>query len=403
MIEFEFDKYTKNVVDADTLSSKYLSKKKLVLEEFSKSTMTGWMREVPQTLIEEILKVRDEIKSRASVLVVIGIGGSFLGSYALNQIFSKKYAKGDTEVIYLGNGLDSESILDTFKYLEDKDFYIDVISKSGETTEIMITYSLMKEFMKKKYSSEEIRERTIVTTDKEKGRLLQEALNNGYRTFEIPRDIGGRYSLMTAAHLLPLSFNLDIDKLVSGYELGLNLVDEAYYYAALRRYLFDEGKYIESFSVYQENFSYYLEWLKQLFGETEGKNKKGIFPVSMIGTRDLHSLGQFVQEGNPIIFETFIKILETSEVKYKNCKLNDINNLVLESVKEAHALNSVPATTIILDKVSEENMGELSAFMMLSAAYSGYLFEVEPFNQPGVEIYKKILKEKMQELEDETI
>ena len=334
---------------------------------------------------------------------MIGIGGSFLGSYALNQIFSKKYAKGDTEVIYLGNGLDSETILDTFKYLEDKDFYIDVISKSGETTEIMITYSLMKEFMKKKYSSEEIGERTIITTDKEKGSLLQEALNNGYRTFEIPRDIGGRYSLMTAAHLLPLSFNLDIDKLVSGYELGLNLVDEAYYYAALRRYLFDEGKYIESFSVYQENFSYYLEWLKQLFGETEGKNKKGIFPVSMIGTRDLHSLGQFVQEGNPIIFETFIKILETSEVKYKNCKLNDINNLVLESVKEAHVLNSVPATTIILDKVNEENMGELSAFMMLSAAYSGYLFEVEPFNQPGVEIYKRILKEKMQELEDETI
>lgn len=403
MIGFEFDKYTKNLVDADTLSSRYLSKKKLVLEEFSKSMMTGWMREVPQTLIEEILKVRDEIKSRASVLVVIGIGGSFLGSYALNQIFSKKYAKGDTEVIYLGNGLDSETILDTFKYLEDKDFYIDVISKSGETTEIMITYSLMKEFMKKKYSSEEIGERTIITTDKEKGSLLQEALNNGYRTFEIPRDIGGRYSLMTAAHLLPLSFNLDIDKLVSGYELGLNLVDEAYYYAALRRYLFDEGKYIESFSVYQENFSYYLEWLKQLFGETEGKNKKGIFPVSMIGTRDLHSLGQFVQEGNPIIFETFIKILETSEVKYKNCKLNDINNLVLESVKEAHVLNSVPATTIILDKVNEENMGELSAFMMLSAAYSGYLFEVEPFNQPGVEIYKRILKEKMQELEDETI
>lgn len=403
MIGFEFDKYTKNLVDADTLSSRYLSKKKLVLEEFSKSTMTGWMREVPQTLIEEILKVRDEIKSRASVLVVIGIGGSFLGSYALNQIFSKKYAKGDTEVIYLGNGLDSETILDTFKYLEDKDFYIDVISKSGETTEIMITYSLMKEFMKKKYSSEEIGERTIITTDKEKGSLLQEALSNGYRTFEIPRDIGGRYSLMTAAHLLPLSFNLDIDKLVSGYELGLNLVDEAYYYAALRRYLFDEGKYIESFSVYQENFSYYLEWLKQLFGETEGKNKKGIFPVSMIGTRDLHSLGQFVQEGNPIIFETFIKILETSEVKYKNCKLNDINNLVLESVKEAHVLNSVPATTIILDKVNEENMGELSAFMMLSAAYSGYLFEVEPFNQPGVEIYKRILKEKMQELEDETI
>ena len=403
MIGFEFDKYTKNLVDADTLSSRYLSKKKLVLEEFSKSTMTGWMREVPQTLIEEILKVRDEIKSRASVLVVIGIGGSFLGSYALNQIFSKKYSKGDTEVIYLGNGLDSETILDTFKYLEDKDFYIDVISKSGETTEIMITYSLMKEFMKKKYSSEEIRKRTIITTDKEKGILLQEALNNGYRTFEIPRNIGGRYSLMTAAHLLPLSFNLDIDKLVSGYKLGLNLVDEAYYYAALRRYLFDEGKYIESFSVYQENFSYYLEWLKQLFGETEGKNKKGIFPVSMIGTRDLHSLGQFVQEGNQIIFETFIKILETSEVKYNNCKLNDINNLVLESVKEAHALNSVPATTIILDKVNEENMGELSAFMMLSAAYSGYLFEVEPFNQPGVEIYKRILKEKMQELEDETI
>ena len=156
------------------------------------------------------------------------------------------------------------------------------------------------------------------------------------------------------------------------------------------------GKYIENYSVYEEKFSYYLEWIKQLFGETEGKDKKGIFPVSTVGTRDLHSLGQFIQEGNHIIFETFIKILEISDFKYKGKKLDDINNLVLDSVVEAHTKNNVFCNVITLDKITENNMGALCAFFMLSAAYSGYLFDVFPFDQPGVEVYKECVRKRLE-------
>ena len=164
------------------------------------------------------------------------------------------------------------------------------------------------------------------------------------------------------------------------------------YYASIRKSLFDTGKYIENYSVYEENFNYFLEWLKQLFAESEGKDFKGIFPVSTIGTRDLHSLGQFIQEGNPVIFETFIKILNVTDFKYENIRLDEINNIVLDSVVQAHIKSGVCCNIIEVSEIDEESIGLLCAFFMLSAAYSGYLFDVNPFNQPGVEVYKECLR-----------
>ncbi len=384
MIRFLFDK--------NNDSYKYMDRKEEIFSKFDSSLMTAWTRPIDNNLILDILKVRDEIKKNANCLVVIGIGGSYLGSKALCDIFSNYYGDSSFEIIYLGNNLSSKYISDTLNYLKNRNFYVNVISKSGTTKEIEICYEFIKSLMMEKYSTWEIKKRIIITTDLNTGKLREEVNNFGYRSFYIPSDIVGRYSLMTAAHLLPLSFKIDINKFVLGFYEGLQYKEDAFKYACIRRWMFDNSKYIENYSVYEPSFNYFLEWLKQLFAETEGKDGKGIFPVSTIGTRDLHSLGQFIQEGNPIIFETFIKILDINNLEYKNKKLGDINNIVLDSVIEAHTKTGILCNVIEIDKINEETIASLCSFFMLSAVYSGYLFDVNPFNQPGVEVYKECLR-----------
>ena len=391
MVKFDFDTYSKNYIDEE-IFNKNFNRKEEVFSKFNNSEMIGWTRKIDNSIIDEILSLRNEVKSNANCFVVVGIGGSYLGSKAINDIFSDYYEDSSFEIIYLGNNLSSKYIRDTLEYLKNKDFYVNVISKSGNTKEVEVSYELIKSLMNEKYSEEEKRKRIIITTDSNSGKLREEVKKFNYRSFVIPSDIGGRYSLITPAHLLPLSFKLDIKKLVNGFYSGLELKDEAMYYASIRKSLFDTGKYIENYSVYEENFNYFLEWLKQLFAESEGKDFKGIFPVSTIGTRDLHSLGQFIQEGNPVIFETFIKILNVTDFKYENRRLDEINNIVLDSVVQAHIKSGVCCNIIEVSEIDEESIGLLCAFFMLSAAYSGYLFDVNPFNQPGVEVYKECLR-----------
>lgn len=391
MVKFDFDTYSKNYIDEE-IFNKNFNRKEEVFSKFNNSEMIGWTRKIDNSIIDEILSLRNEVKSNANCFVVVGIGGSYLGSKAINDIFSDYYEDSSFEIIYLGNNLSSKYIRDTLEYLKNKDFYVNVISKSGNTKEVEVSYELIKSLMNEKYSEEEKRKRIIITTDSNSGKLREEVKKFNYRSFVIPSDIGGRYSLITPAHLLPLSFKLDIKKLVNGFYSGLELKNEAMYYASIRKSLFDTGKYIENYSVYEENFNYFLEWLKQLFAESEGKDFKGIFPVSTIGTRDLHSLGQFIQEGNPVIFETFIKILNVTDFKYENRRLDEINNIVLDSVVQAHIKSGVCCNIIEVSEIDEESIGLLCAFFMLSAAYSGYLFDVNPFNQPGVEVYKECLR-----------
>lgn len=391
MVKFDFDTYSKNYIDEE-IFNKNFNRKEEIFSKFNNSEMIGWTRKVDNNIIDEILSLRDEVKNNANCFVVVGIGGSYLGSKAINDIFSDYYEDSSFEIIYLGNNLSSKYIRDTLEYLKNKDFYVNVISKSGNTKEVEVSYELIKSLMNEKYSEEEKRKRIIITTDGNSGKLREEVKKFNYRSFVIPSDIGGRYSLITPAHLLPLSFKLDIKKLVNGFYSGLELKNEAMYYASIRKSLFDAGKYIENYSVYEENFNYFLEWLKQLFAESEGKDFKGIFPVSTIGTRDLHSLGQFIQEGNPVVFETFIKILNVTDFKYENRRLDEINNIVLDSVVQAHIKSGVCCNIIEVSEIDEESIGLLCAFFMLSAAYSGYLFDVNPFNQPGVEVYKECLR-----------
>lgn len=393
MIKYDFKTYTRNYFTEEEYNE-VLSKKVDIINKLKNSNMNGWTKEIDAATISKIKETASFIKKNFDCLVVIGIGGSFLGSYAFDKMFRKYFDDDKFETIYAGTTLSSKHLEELIKYLRNKNFCINVISKSGTTMETSITYKLLKDALKRKYTEEELKNHIIVTTDKYKGKLREEVNEMGYTSFIIPDDIGGRYSFITPAHLLPLAVNYNIDEIIDGYYHGKRLLDVAYEYAATRYLLYKHGKVVENFTVSEENMSYFSEWLKQLFGETEGKNGVGILPTSTVFTRDLHSLGQFIQEGNQILFETFIKVTETNNyIEYNKEDLSTINNIVIDSVIRAHSKGNVPCLEIEMDELTEENIGILIYFFQLSAAFSGYLFGVEPFNQPGVEVYKQEVRD----------
>lgn len=393
MIKYDFKTYTRNYFTEEEYNE-VLSKKVDIINKLKNSNMNGWTKEIDAATISKIKETASFIKKNFDCLVVIGIGGSFLGSYAFDKMFRKYFDDDKFETIYAGTTLSSKHLEELIKYLRNKNFCINVISKSGTTMETSITYKLLKDALKRKYTEEELKNHIIVTTDKYKGKLREEVNEMGYTSFIIPDDIGGRYSFITPAHLLPLAVNYNIDEIIDGYYHGKRLLDVAYEYAATRYLLYKHGKVVENFTVSEENMSYFSEWLKQLFGETEGKNGVGILPTSTVFTRDLHSLGQFIQEGNKILFETFIKVTETNNyIEYNKEDLSTINNIVIDSVIRAHSKGNVPCLEIEMDELTEENIGILIYFFQLSAAFSGYLFGVEPFNQPGVEVYKQEVRD----------
>lgn len=393
MIKYDFKTYTRNYFTEEEYNE-VLSKKVDIINKLKNSNMNGWTKEIDAAIISKIKETASFIKKNFDCLVVIGIGGSFLGSYAFDKMFRKYFDDDKFEIIYAGTTLSSKHLEELIKYLRNKNFCINVISKSGTTMETSITYKLLKDALKRKYDEEELKNHIIVTTDKYKGKLREEVNEMGYTSFIIPDDIGGRYSFITPAHLLPLAVNYNIDEIIDGYYHGKRLLDVAYEYAATRYLLYKHGKVVENFTVSEENMSYFSEWLKQLFGETEGKNGVGILPTSTVFTRDLHSLGQFIQEGNKILFETFIKVTETNNyIEYNKEDLSTINNIVIDSVIRAHSKGNVPCLEIEMDELTEENIGILIYFFQLSAAFSGYLFGVEPFNQPGVEVYKQEVRD----------
>ena len=393
MIKYDFKTYTRNYFTEEEYNE-VLFKKIDIINKLKNSNMNGWTKEIDAATISKIKETASFIKKNFDCLVVIGIGGSFLGSYAFDKMFRKYFDDDKFETIYAGTTLSSKHLEELIKYLRNKNFCINVISKSGTTMETSITYKLLKDALKRKYTEEELKNHIIVTTDKYKGKLREEVNEMGYTSFIIPDDIGGRYSFITPAHLLPLAVNYNIDEIIDGYYHGKRLLDVAYEYAATRYLLYKHGKVVENFTVSEENMSYFSEWLKQLFGETEGKNGVGILPTSTVFTRDLHSLGQFIQEGNQILFETFIKVTETNNyIEYNKEDLSTINNIVIDSVIRAHSKGNVPCLEIEMDELTEENIGILIYFFQLSAAFSGYLFGVEPFNQPGVEVYKQEVRD----------
>ncbi|MGG3739367.1 glucose-6-phosphate isomerase [Aeribacillus pallidus] len=380
----------------------------------------GWI-DLPVNYDKEefarILKAAEKIKNDSDVLVVIGIGGSYLGARAAIEMLNHSFynalpseKRQTPQVLFVGNNISSTYMRDVMDLLEGKDWSINVISKSGTTTEPAIAFRIFRKLLEEKYGKEEARQRIYATTDRQKGALKTLANEEGYESFIIPDDVGGRYSVLTAVGLLPIAVSgIDIEAMMKGAqkaredfshsELEDNL---AYQYAAVRNILYNKGKTIEMLINYEPGLQYFAEWWKQLFGESEGKDQKGIFPASANFSTDLHSLGQYIQEGRRDLFETIIKVnnprhelvIEEEEsnldgLNYLAGKTVDfVNNKAFEGTLLAHTDGGVPNLVVEIPAMDAYTFGYLVYFFEKACAMSGYLLGVNPFDQPGVEAYK---------------
>ncbi len=387
-------------------------------KEGAGSDFLGWV-DLPVAYDREefdrILVAAEKIKKSCDVLVVIGIGGSYLGARAVIEFLrSPLYnnLKKDTPDIYFaGNTISAASLAEVFALCEGKDVCVNVISKSGTTTEPAVAFRAFRSFLEEKYGKEGARERIFVTTDKAKGTLKQFSTERGYETFVVPDDVGGRFSVLTAVGLLPIAVaGIDISALMAGAASArAELLNKdfagnaALRYVAYRNLFYRSGKAVEMLVSYEPYMQMMNEWWKQLYGESEGKDKKGLLPGSVIFSTDLHSLGQFVQDGSPVLFETVLSVGESgASFKIPNDAenvdgLNFLTGLELDYVNEqamkgtllAHQDGGVPNLLLELEARNETSLGYLIYFFELACAVSGYLLGVNPFNQPGVESYKK--------------
>lgn len=402
MIKFDFLTYMERFIDKEKLEN-IVKKQDFYVNKLQEEEMAGWYQEeIQNSSLEKIIECSERLKKQSEYLLVIATGGSYMGSFSFYEMFQDK-RNASHHLIYLGNNLSSKSIKEALEFLEDKSFSVNVISKSGNTLEIKILYQLVRQLLLEKYSESEVSQRIVVTTEEKESYLWQEIKKYHYEWFAFPKNIGGRYSLVTVAHLLPLAFaSFPIKKLVDGFYDGKQLINEAYYYAAIRNQMYLSSKYIENFSVYEPCAYYYTEFLKQLFAESEGKERKGILPISTVNTRDLHSLGQYLQEGSPIVFETVLDIQMKEDITFSDISIGDLNNSVKQSVLKSHYQEDTPS---ILVQVNYDwySFGELSMFFMLAAAFSSYLLEIPPFNQPGVEKYKQELSKIMNQKKNSAI
>ena len=401
MINFDFHKYILGYIKKED-KVEYLEKAREIKSRFVEGDLRYWNKLdtfVSSQELKRIVNITDYIKSNCDVFLVIGIGGSYMGSKAIIEALSPMYDRKKPEIIFLGTDLCSEDYHETLEYIKDKDIIVNVISKSGTTLEPSIAFSLVMDVMNNKYSEEELKNRIIITTDPEKGDLRELANLKGYVTFTVPSQVGGRFSCLTPVGLLPISVaGINIIKLIEGARNSYERIDRAIEYAVIRDIFFKKGKIVESFTVYNSKMYYFTEWLKQLFAETQGKDKKGILPISCINTRDLHSLGQFLQEGNSIIFETIIGIDKDVKVtldKY-DMELNSLNNIALDKVALAHSNGDTPSNIITIDEKNESTIGELIHFFILTAIVGALLMDVNPFDQPGVQEYKKLINEELE-------
>ncbi len=355
-----------------------------VLTEISKDPMGGWFELPKRVDMAEFARIKEaakKINDESEYLVCIGIGGSYLGHRALIEALRPR---SDTKIIYAGNSLSKRELDHELKRLGDHDFSINVISKSGTTLEPAIAFTEFKKKLIEKYGEEGAYSRIYATTDANKGTLHDEAVANNYTRFVVPDNVGGRYSVLTAVGLLPLAVGgVDIDKLLEGAAEAVDqVIEPASQYAWMRFTLGQRNYDTEVFASFEPSTMYFNEWLKQLFGESEGKNQKGIFPASVIYSTDLHSLGQFMQDGRRNLFETII-----------NFPTDEMNQKVVSAVVKAHTAGNIPVLSIGVSSFDEKGFGELIYFFELSCAISAKLQGVNPFDQPGVEAYKAELKQ----------
>lgn len=397
------------------LASEYINNKTGLGNDF-----LGWV-DLPitydKTELKRIKKSAEKIKKNSEILIVIGIGGSYLGARAAIDFLSHSFYNSlpkekrlHPEIYFAGNNMSGTYMEELLELLDGKDYSINVISKSGTTTEPAIAFRILKEHIEKKYGRKESKDRIFVTTDKEKGALKSLADEEGYETFVIPDDIGGRFSVLTAVGLLPIACaGIDISLLLNGAKAAVKkysekyIANDCYKYAAIRNILYKKGKTVEMLINYEPKLHYIGEWWKQLFGESEGKDKKGIFPAIADFTTDLHSMGQYIQDGRRLLFETALLIdTPSKDIKLRKEELdldglnylvgktmNYINEKAAQGTLLAHVDGGVPNLIIKIKDFSPHSLGYLFYFFEKACAISGYLLGVNPFDQPGVESYKK--------------
>ena len=382
------------------------------------SDFLGWV-DLPdgtgQDLLEKIEQVAQTLRKKSEIFVVIGIGGSYLGSRAVIEALSHHFAhlkQDGPAILYAGQNISEEYMVDLLEILDKKDYSLTVISKSGTTTEPAVAFRILKSHLEEKYGLEEARSRIIAITDKSRGALKQLATEEGYETFVVPDDVGGRYSVLTPVGLLPIAVaGFDIHELLNGAKamkdhisvskaIDVNPVSA---YAAIRNALYESGKTTEIMVNYEPRLFYITEWWKQLYGESEGKENKGIFPAGVGFTTDLHSMGQYIQEGLRNIFETVLSVEKPAkEMKVPADKkdldglnyiagkpIHEVNHMAEIGTTLAHIDGGVPNLKITIPEINEYNLGELIYFYEMACAVSGYILDVNPFDQPGVEAYKK--------------
>ena len=423
-VTFDYSKAAPFIQEQEVESMKKLAldaKDLLVSKTGAGNDFLGWIDlpvDYDKEEFDRIKKAAAKIQSDSEVLLVIGIGGSYLGARAAIEFLRhsfyntvSKEIRKTPEIYFVGNSISSTYIKHLMDVIGDRDFSINMISKSGTTTEPAIAFRVFREMMAQTYGKEEAAKRIYATTDKARGSLKNLATEEGYESFVVPDDVGGRFSVLTAVGLLPIAVSgADIDKLMEGAQAGRKAAlenefedNDAVKYAALRNILLRKGKQIEILANYEPSVHYVAEWWKQLYGESEGKDQKGIFPASVDLTTDLHSMGQFIQDGSRNLFETVINIETSREeiiLQEEAVDLDGLNYLAGKSVDFvnksamngtilAHTDGQVPNFVVTVPEVNEYYLGQLFYFFEFACGVSGYLLGVNPFNQPGVESYKK--------------
>ena len=423
-VTFDYSKAACFISEAEVASMKKIvasAKEELVSRTGAGNDFLGWI-DLPVNYDKEefarIKKAAEKIQGDSEVLLVIGIGGSYLGARAAIEFLRhnfynmvSKEVRKTPEIYFVGNNISSTYVKHLMDVIGERDFSVNIISKSGTTTEPAIAFRIFKEMLEKKYGKEEAAKRIYATTDKARGALKNLATEEGYETFVVPDDVGGRFSVLTAVGLLPIAVSgADIDKLMEGAASGRKRALEADFeendalqYAEVRNILLRKGKTIEVLANYEPSLHYVSEWWKQLYGESEGKDQKGIFPASVDLTADLHSMGQFIQDGNRILFETVLNVEEPEceiTINKEPVDLDGLNYLAgrtMDFVNKnamngtilAHTDGSVPNFVVNIPRQDEFSLGELFYFFEFACGVSGYVLGVNPFNQPGVESYKK--------------
>ncbi len=423
-VTFDYSKAKTFISGHEIVSMKKIAenaKAELLGREGAGNDFLGWIDLPVDYDKEEFARIKEaavRIQGDSEVLLVIGIGGSYLGARAAIEFLRhnfynmvSKEVRKTPEIYYVGNSISSTYLKHLMDVIGERDFSVNIISKSGTTTEPAIAFRIFKEMLEKKYGKEEAAKRIYATTDKARGALKNLATEEGYETFVVPDDVGGRFSVLTAVGLLPIAVSgADIDQLMAGAadarEKALNAPyeeNDAVLYAAIRNILHRKGKAVEILANYEPSLHYVSEWWKQLYGESEGKDQKGIFPASVDLTTDLHSMGQFIQDGSRIMYETVLNVEESTEeiviqeepvdldgLNYLKGKTVDfVNKSAMNGTMLAHTDGNVPNLVVNIPKQDEFSLGQLFYFFEFACGVSGYILGVNPFNQPGVESYKK--------------